>query len=179
MVNSYSRCELGRRCVHKTKDNKVFVKFTLLCAISYDGIIGWTLFETGGVNSDRMIEFFKKFIIGKIKNNLIIMDNGGCHKSKLVKDIVKTSKNTLQYSVPYKPKTNAIESWFSQFKHYYKQDEISVNFNDVQRNVTKSIRKIKLENYRNYMKYAYKTQEIRQFTIKKSTKRKSLKNYKK
>ena len=54
---------------------------------------------------------------------------------------------------------NAIESWFSQFKHYYKQDEISVNFNDVQRNVTKSIRKIKLENYRNYMKYAYKTQE--------------------
>ena len=179
MVNSYSRCELGRRCVHKTKDNKVFVKFTLLCAISYDGIIGWTLFETGGVNSDRMIEFFKKFIIGKIKNNLIIMDNGGCHKSKLVKDIVKTSKNTLQYSVPYKPKTNAIESWFSQFKHYYKQDEISVNFNDVKRNVTKSIRKIKLENYRNYMKYAYKTQEIRQFTIKKSTKRKSLKNYKK
>ena len=143
-------CELGRRCVHKTKDNKVFVKFTLLCAISYDGIIGWTLFETGG-----------------------------CHKSKLVKDIVKTSKNTLQYSVPYKPKTNAIESWFSQFKHYYKQDEISVNFNDVKRNVKKSIRKIKLENYRNYMKYAYKTQEIRQFTIKKSTKRKPLKNYKK
>ena len=107
------------------------------------------------------------------------MDNGGCHKSKLVKDIVKTSKNTLQYSVPYKPKTNAIESWFSQFKHYYKQDEISVNFNDVKRNVMKSIRKIKLENYRNYMKYAYKTQEIRQFTIKKSTKRKPLKNYKK
>ena len=30
-------------------------------------------------------------------------------------------------------------------------------------NDTKSIRKIKLENYRNYMKYAYKTREIRQF----------------
>ena len=38
----------------------------------------------------------------------IIMDNGGSHKSKEIKDIVKKSKNILQYSVPYKPKTNAI-----------------------------------------------------------------------
>ena len=179
MVNSYSRCELGRRCVHKTKDNKVFVKFTLLCAISNNGIVGWTLFETGGVNSERMIQFFKKFIIGKIKNNLIIMDNGGCHKSKLVKDIVIISKNTLQYSVPYKPKTNAIESWFNQFKYYYKQDEISTTFSDIKKNVRKSINKIKAINYKNYMKYAYKNKELRAFSIKKSTKRKPLKKYKK
>lgn len=137
MVNSYSLCELGKRRVHKTKDNKVFVKFTLLCGISYTGLVGWTLFEAGGVNSERMVAFFKNFIIGKTKNNLIIMDNGGCHKSKLVKDIVITPKNKLQYSVPYKPKTNAIESWFNQFKYYYKQDEISTTFSDVKKNVRK------------------------------------------
>ena len=44
------------------------------------------------------------------------MDNGGSYKSKEIKDIVKKSKNVLQYSVSYKPKTNAIESWFSQSK---------------------------------------------------------------
>ena len=47
------------------------------------------------------------------------MDNGGAHKSQKIKDIVKESKNNLLYSVPYRPKTNAIESWFNQFKYYF------------------------------------------------------------
>ena len=32
------------------------------------------------------------------------------------------------YSVPYKPKTNSVESFFSQFKHYFKHDEIGITF---------------------------------------------------
>ena len=47
------------------------------------------------------------------------MDNGGAHKSQKVKNIVKESKNNLLYSVPYRPKTNSIESWFNQFKYYF------------------------------------------------------------
>lgn len=178
MVHTYSRCELGRRCVHKTKDNKVFVKFTLLVAISSNGIVGWILFEKGCVNSERMVEFFQKFIINKFKRHLIIMDNGGCHKSQIVRDIVAKSGNQLQYTVPYKPKTNAVESWFSQFKHYYKHDDISITFDQVRKNVKKSIRKINKVNYRNYMKYAYRNYEQRIFTKRISTKRKTLKRYK-
>lgn len=93
--------------------------------------------------------------------------------------MLKLQKTRYNIQCLTNQKTNAIESWFSQFKHYYKQDEISVNFNDVKKNVMKTIRKIKLENYRNYMKYAYKTHEIRQFIIKNSTKRRPLKIYKK
>lgn len=63
------------------------------------------------------------------------MDNGGCHKSQIVRDIVAESGNQLQYTVPYKPKTNAVESWFSQFKHYYKHDDISITFDQVRKNV--------------------------------------------
>lgn len=40
------------------------------------------------------------------------MDNGGSHKSSQVKSAISDSKNTLLYSVPYRPKTNAIESFF-------------------------------------------------------------------
>ena len=98
MVHTYSRCKLGKRCVHKTKYNKVFVKFTLLVAISSNGIVGWILFEKGCVNSERMVEFFQKFIINKFKRHLIIMDNGGCHKSQIVRDIVAKSGNQLQYT---------------------------------------------------------------------------------
>lgn len=39
MTASYSRCDLGKRCVKKTSNNKVFRKFTLVCAISKKGLL--------------------------------------------------------------------------------------------------------------------------------------------
>ncbi len=46
----------------KTKDNKVFIKFTLVCAINYKGVIGWLLYESGGMTGIRMSDFINKFI---------------------------------------------------------------------------------------------------------------------
>ena len=86
MLNSYSRCKLGIRCsplgrnqrlrgIVKTTKNIVFKKFTLLVAICSKGIVGYTLYPEGGVDGERMNEFIKKYISGKYKNKLIIMDN--------------------------------------------------------------------------------------------------------
>ena len=51
MLINYSRCELGKRCVMKTKDNRVFKKYTLVVAMNSKGIIGWILYEKGGMNT--------------------------------------------------------------------------------------------------------------------------------
>ncbi len=99
-----------------------------MCAINSKGVIGWTLYETGGMTGNRMSDFIKKFIKNKYKNNLIIMDNGGAHKKECVKETIEETNNSLLYSVPYRPKTNAIESWFSQFKHYFKHHETGISF---------------------------------------------------
>ena len=56
------------------------------------------------MTSDRMINFINKHIKGKYKNNLIIMDNGGAHKSKNIKESILESNNMLLYSVPYRTK---------------------------------------------------------------------------
>ena len=40
MTASYSRCEVGRRCVKKTKDNKVFKKNNVVSEISSKGVVG-------------------------------------------------------------------------------------------------------------------------------------------
>ena len=178
MVSSYSRCKLGKRCVKKTKDNKVFIKFTLVCAISSKGIIGWTLYESGGMTGDRMSYFINKFIKNKYKNYLIIMDNGGAHKKEGVKETIQETNNHLLYSVPYRPKTNAIESWFSQFKHYFKHGKTGISFQELTKAVKKAIQKIQKESYLNYMKYAYKEKEVRKFIEKTSTRRRVLKKYK-
>ena len=89
MPSNYSRCNLGQRCVLKTKNNKVFTKYTLVCAMSSKGIVGYELYENGGMNAVRMIEFINKFIKTKYKKNLIIMDNGGSHKNKEIKKLRK------------------------------------------------------------------------------------------
>ena len=91
----------------------------------------------------------------ELKNNLIIMDNAGSHRNIIVKEAVSKTNNTLHYSVPYRPKTNAIESWFNQFKYYYKLDKTSITFLELKANVKKSIKKIPKKSYENFMKYAY------------------------
>ena len=81
MASNYSRCNLGKRCVKKTTDNRVFIKYTLICAINSKSVVGYELYEKGRMNSERMIQFIDKFINNKFKNCLIIMDNGGSHNS--------------------------------------------------------------------------------------------------
>tara|TARA_B100000767_G_C19774679_1_gene541885 strand:- start:906 stop:1787 length:882 start_codon:yes stop_codon:yes gene_type:complete len=179
MTSNYSRCELGKRCIKKTKNNKVFIKYTLVCAINSKGVVGWTLYKDGGMTSQRMIEFINKFISQKFKNNLIIMDNGGSHKSKKIKEKLNETGNSLQYSVPYKPKTNAIESWFNQFKYYFKLNSNVYDYDKLNSRVRKIIKAIPTKHYLNYMKYAYVQKNHRKFIIKESSRRRKIKTYKK
>ena len=82
--------------------------------------------------------------------------------------------NSLLFSVPYRPKTNAIESWFSQFKHYF---NTGIEYKKLKKSVRAVIRKIPITSYLNYMKYAYQNKEKRKFIRKKSTKRRPIKIY--
>lgn len=142
------------------------------------GIIGYELYENGGMNSERMIAFIDKFIKNKFNKCLVIMDNGGSHKNKLIKTKIEEIGNELLYSVPYKPKTNAIESWFSQFKHYFVIDNPSISFQELKQFVKKTIRKIPQKSYLNYMKYAYEEKQYSKINKKSSTQRRPLKKYK-
>lgn len=72
--------ELGKRCVIKTQSQEVFKKYTGIFAISYNGVLGWDLYEKGGIDSDRLYEFLEKHITKKYKNKLIILDNASSHR---------------------------------------------------------------------------------------------------
>ena len=88
MKPQYSRCELGKCCVQKTTNNNVFKKFTLLVAINSKGVIRWILYKNGGITAERLIDFIEMFIKNKIKNWLIIMDNAGAHRNKLIQKLI-------------------------------------------------------------------------------------------
>jgi len=72
----------------------------------------------GGVKTTDILDFYNEFIHSKYKNYLVIMDNAVIHKSKLIRKTIEYDNNYLLYSVPYHPKTNSIEEFFSQLKHY-------------------------------------------------------------
>ena len=55
-----------------------------------------------------MVDFINKFINGKYKNKLIILDNASSHRIQYNK-----KDNNLLYSVPYQHYTNAIEGYFN------------------------------------------------------------------
>ena len=59
----------------------MFKKYTGIFAISNKGVLGWTLYEKGGINSNRLYEFLEKFITNKYSNKLIIMDNVISHRN--------------------------------------------------------------------------------------------------
>lgn len=54
-----------------------------------------------------------------------------------------------------------------------------MSYEELNNHVKKCIRKIPKQSYTNYMKYAYKTKDIRKIQEKPSTRRRPLKAYKK
>ena len=179
MKPNYSRCELGKRCVIKTTDNAVFIKYTVVVAISSKGVIGWKIYKKGGMTGDRMVEFINEFIKNKYKNYLIIMDNAGSHRNNSVKEVILKTKNLLRYSVPYRPKTNAIETWFSQFKHYFIHGQKNkLTYNALKKVIKSSINKINKKSYYNILEYAYKDKNPDKHISNISTRRRLLKEYK-
>ena len=95
-----------------------------------------------------------------------------------MKDKIIESKNKLLFSVPYRPKTNAIESWFNQFKYYFQLPNSAITYQQLKQHVNKSIRSIPKSSYYNYIKYAYEEKSSRKYSKKKSTRRRDKKKYK-
>ena len=70
------------------------------------------------------------------------MDNSPSHKSLKIREEINKTTNTLLFSVPYRPKTNAVESWFNQFKHYFKLDSSHLSLNALNTHISNVIMNI-------------------------------------
>ena len=175
---TYSRCNLGKRCIIKTSNQFVFRKFTLLVAISNTKCVGKELYEKGGMTKERLLEFLEKHIFSNYKDHLIILDNAGSHNNELIKNAITKSGNTYLFCIPYTPKTDAIEEYFNQIKTYMKKNRNVENYEQLEKNVENAIERVKPENYKNYFQHAYGTKEHIVYNRKPSTRRRKLKIYK-
>ena len=148
-------------------------KYTGVFAISVNGMVGWDLYEKSGITADRMVEFIQTHISGKYKNKLIILDNASSHRNPKVKEIIN-KENHLLYAVPYQHFTNSIENYFSILK-FRLQKLDGLTHSALKENITKVIREIPKEKYRNIIKGTYERPE--KYVSKKNKTRKIKKNY--
>jgi len=164
--------EKGKRCVIKTHSQEVFKKYTGIFAISVNGVVGWDLYEKGGINTDRLIEFLEKNITSKLRNKLIILDNASTHRNEKIKELINKYNNIL-YAVPYQHFTNSIENYFSMLKSRLQKLD-GLTHTELKNNISKVLEKIPKEKYRNIFKGAYERPE--KYVSNKKT-RKIKKNY--
>jgi len=178
LIMEYSKCPLGKRCVVKTDDNYIFRKFTLLCAISNSKCVGATLYKEGGMTKERFVEFLEANIFNKYKNHLIILDNAGSHNNEYVKQSIINSGNKYLFTIPYTPKTNPIEQYFNQIKHYLKLNKKVLKYDELAIEIKNAIKQVKKENYKNYFENAYNKDAYKDYVKKDSTLKRKPKNYK-
>ena len=165
--------EMGKRCVIKTTSQEVFKKYTGIFAITSKGVIEWDLYEKGGINTDRLIEFLEKNITSKLKNKLIILDNASSHRNERIKELIGKNNHIL-YAVPYQHFTNSIENYFSMLKSRLQKTE-GLKYTDIKANIGNVLRTIPEKNYENIFKGAYKRPD--KYVAKNKTRKKPLKTY--
>jgi hypothetical protein len=137
-------------------------------------VIEWDLYEKGGINTDRLIEFLEKNITSKLRNKLIILDNASSHRNEKIKELVNKNNNIL-YAVPYQHFTNSIENYFSILKSRLQKLD-GLTHEKIKENIENVISKIPKEKYINIFKGAYERPE--KYVEKNKTRKHKLKNYK-
>ena len=147
----------GKRCVLKTQSQEVFKKYTGIFAISVNGVVNWDLYEKGGINTDRLIDFLEHNITSKLRNKLIILDNASAHRNERIKALVNKHNNIL-YAVPYQHFTNSIENYFSMLKSRLQKLD-GLKYENLKENIQKVISEIPKEKYENIFKGAYERPE--------------------
>ena len=166
--------KLGKRCIIKTNSQEVFKKYTGIFSISTEGVLGWHLYDKGGIDSNRLYDFLQEHITTKFKNKLIILDNASSHRNAKIKELVNKHNNLL-YSVPYQHFTNSIENFFSMLKSRLQKLE-GLKYEELKKNITKVVREIPKEKYKNIIRGTYKRPIG--FIRKPSNRTRKLKNYK-
>jgi hypothetical protein len=128
----------GKRYVIKTQSQELFKKYTGIFAINVNGIVDWDLYEKGGINTDRLIDFLEQNITNKLRNKLIILDNASSHRNEKIKALVNKHNNIL-YAVPYQYFTNSIENYFSMLKSRLQKLD-GLTYDELKKNIEKVLK---------------------------------------
>ena len=94
---------------------------TFLAALRHDRIDAPWLLE-GPINGECFRLYLTKVLIPTLrKDDIVIMDNLGSHKSKAVRQAIRAAGARLFFLPKYSPDLNPIEQFFAKLKHWLRK----------------------------------------------------------
>ena len=105
----------GQRLPAKVPHGK-WKTLTFLAALRQDRIDAPWLLD-GPINGERFRLYVEKLLLPTLKpGDIVIMDNLGSHKSKAVRQAIRSAQARLLFLPKYSPDLNPIEQVFSKLK---------------------------------------------------------------
>ncbi len=106
----------GQRLKAKVPHGK-WKTMTFLAALRHDRIDAPWLLD-GPINGERFRIYVEQVLVPTLKpGDIVIMDNLGSHKSKAVRQAIRSAGAKLFFLPKYSPDLNPIEQVFSKLKH--------------------------------------------------------------
>ena len=131
------------------------------------------LYEKGGIDTDRLVDFLEEFITTKYKNKLIILDNASAHRNERIRELIN-KHNQVLYAVPYQHFTNAIENFFSVFKSKL-QKKIVITYQELKSNIKDTVKDIPSEILYRIFQGSYEREEkYKRKSLKKTQRKKKV-----
>ncbi len=90
---------------------------TFLAALRHDRIDAPWLLD-GPINGERFRIYIEKVLLPTLKpDDIVVADNLGSHKSKAVRQMIRSAQAKLLFLPKYSPDLNPIEQVFAKLKH--------------------------------------------------------------
>lgn len=91
---------------------------TFIAALRCDGLTAPCVFD-GPINGISFRAYVEQILIATLKpGDIVIMDNLGSHKAKVIRQLIKSARARLWFLPPYSPDLNPIEQTFAKIKHW-------------------------------------------------------------
>ena len=115
MTRTHGRCPRGRRLVAKVPHGR-WRTLTFLAALRHDRIDAPCVLD-GPINGLSFRAYVEQFLVPTLApGDIVIMDNLGSHKGRIVRRILRAAGARLLFLPPYSPDLNPIEQVFSKLK---------------------------------------------------------------
>jgi transposase len=106
----------GRRLTGKVPHGR-WKTMTFLAALRHDRIDAPWLLE-GPIDGDSFRLYVEKVLLPTLRpGDIVIMDNLGSHKAKVVRQLIRSAGAKLFFLPKYSPDLNPIEQVFAKLKH--------------------------------------------------------------
>jgi len=106
----------GSRLIAKVPDGR-WKTMTFLAALRHDRIEAPWLLE-GPIDGESFTTYVEKVLLPTLRpGDIVIMDNLGSHRGKIVRALIRSAGAKLFFLPKYSPDLNPIEQVFAKLKH--------------------------------------------------------------